>query len=78
MGNQPKNSQGSGEAKGLTCIRQRIHCAATTDGVGGTDELDQIAINNFLETLVEVALAVAARKRTQGHGPDGGLKGCEP
>ena len=75
MGNKPRNSQGSGEAKGLTCIRQRIHCAATTEGVGGTDELDEIAINNFLDTLVEVALAITSRKNREqvsDTGPDAG------
>ena len=65
MGKKPRNSQGSGEEKGLTCIRQRIHCAATADGVGGTDELDEIAINNFLDTLVEVALAITSRKNRE-------------
>ena len=68
----------------MTCIRQRIHCAATTDGVGGTDELDEIAINNFLDTLVEVALAITSRKNREqdpDNGPDAGQGGavkCEP
>ncbi len=47
----------------LTCIHQRIHCAATTDPLEEPDELDQIAIQSFLDTLAEVALAVAQRKR---------------
>ena len=47
----------------MTCIHQRIHCAATPDPQEEPDELDQIAIQNFLDTLAEVALAVAQRKR---------------
>ena len=47
----------------LTCIHQRIHWAATTDPLEEPDELDQIAIQSFLDTLAEVALAVAQRKR---------------
>ncbi len=37
------------------------------------DELDEIAINNFLDTLVEVALAITSRKyreRDADTGPD--------
>ncbi len=47
----------------MTCIHQRIHWAATTDPLEEPDELDQIAIQSFLDTLAEVALAVAQRKR---------------
>ena len=47
----------------LTCIHQRIHWATTTDPLEEPDELDQIAIQSFLDTLAEVALAVAQRKR---------------
>ncbi len=53
----------------LTCIHQRIHWAATPDPLEDPDyqeepdELDQIAIQSFLDTLAEVALAVAQRKR---------------
>ena len=47
----------------LTCIHQRIHWAATPDPLEEPDELDQIAIQSFLDTLAEVALAVAQRKR---------------
>ncbi len=35
-----------------------IHCAATEDRATGQDELDEIAINNFINTLAEVALAM--------------------
>jgi hypothetical protein len=47
----------------LTPIPLRIHCPATTERVGGNDELDEIAIEHFLDTLAEVALAIASRKR---------------
>ncbi len=47
----------------MTCIHQRIHWAATPDPLEEPDELDQIAIQSFLDTLAEVALAVAQRKR---------------
>ncbi len=46
----------------MTPIHQRIHCAATNDISGGENELDQIAIDNFLEALSQVALSIAARE----------------
>ena len=52
----------SNDQEALTCI-PGIHCAATPDTLEGQDALDQIAIDNFLDTLAEVALAVAQRKR---------------
>jgi len=45
----------------LTSIPLRIHCPATTDKEY-TDELDEIAIEHFLDTLAQVALAIASRK----------------
>ena len=48
--------------KGLTCIHPRIHCTATPDTTeDGYSEGDLIIVKNFLNTLAEVALAVAAR-----------------
>ena len=52
----------SGGVNALTPIHQRIHCAATNDTLDSENELDLIAINNFLDTLAEVALAVARRR----------------
>ena len=52
----------SGRENGLTPIPPGIHCPATTDGVGGWDELDEIAVEHFLDTLAQVALAVASRR----------------
>ncbi len=47
--------------KGLTPIHRRIHCAATQDTDEEYSETDLIIVNNFLNTLAEIALAVAAR-----------------
>ena len=55
-------SEVSGSENGLTPIHQRIHCAATPDTTADVDELDVIAVDNFLDTLAEVALAIARRK----------------
>ena len=54
--------------KALTSIPDGIHWAATdepepdTDYQQEFDELDQIAIDNFLDTLAEVAMDVANRR----------------
>ena len=48
----------------LTSIPRRIHCAAT-DATGKhekVNELDRITIDHFLDTLAEVALAIARRR----------------
>ena len=49
---------------GLTPIHRRIHCAATPNTVNGENELDHITIDCFLETLAEVAIAIARRRQT--------------
>ena len=48
--------------KASTSIPEGIHCAATPDDPNGQDELDEIAIDQFLDALVELALAVANRR----------------
>ena len=48
--------------EGLTCIPRRIHWPDTTDLIESDNELDRIAVDNFLETLADIALAVAKRK----------------
>ena len=49
--------------EGLTSIHARIHCAATNDAPGDEySETDMVIIRTFLNTLAEVALAVAARQ----------------
>ncbi len=62
MADEAKNILGSGEDRGLIPIPQGIHCPATADGVGAPDELDEIMVENFLDTLARVARNVAARK----------------
>ena len=60
---QPEPRSGAPDA--LTGIHGRIHCAATPDASEhGEDEteLDRIAIDNLLDTLAEVALAIARRR----------------
>ena len=54
----------SGGENGLTPIHGRIHCAATPDTTEPEpeNELDRIAIDHFLDTLAEVAIAVARRR----------------
>ncbi len=47
----------------LTSIRRGIHCAATTDATDVEDELRENEIQHFLDTLAEVALAVARRRQ---------------
>ena len=49
----------------LTGIHGRIHCAATPDATEHDEhetELDRIAIGNLLDTLAEIALAIARRR----------------
>jgi len=49
----------------LTGIHGRIHCAATpgdTEHDEHETELDRIAIDNLLDTLAEIALAIARRR----------------
>jgi hypothetical protein len=62
MPDQRTSRKESGEENGLTAIPPGIHCPATTDWVGGLDELDEIVVDHFLETLAEVALAIASRR----------------
>ena len=53
----PEESEGQ---TGLTSIHRCIHCAATPDTVN--EELDGIEIDSFLDTLAEIARAIARRK----------------
>ena len=46
--------------KALTCIRECIHCVATHEP-DGSEELSSIEINNFLDTLAEIATSIARR-----------------
>ncbi len=53
--------------KALTSTHSRIHCATTPEDPKENDELDEIAINHFLDTLAQVALAVANRRLARNH-----------
>ena len=57
-------TQESGAVDALTGIHGRIHCAATPEATEHEDEteFDRIAIDNLLDTLAEVALAIARRR----------------
>ena len=60
---QPEPQGGALDA--LTSIHRRIQFAATPDATEHDEhetELDRIAIDNFLETLAEIALAIARRR----------------
>jgi hypothetical protein len=61
MPRRPKN-QPTARPEGLTRIRPGIHCSATTDTGGELNELEQLQVNHFLQTLAEIALAVASRQ----------------
>lgn len=49
-------------ADGLTPIHEPIHCPATQDYVEDGNELDGIDVEHFLDTLANIALAIAARQ----------------
>jgi hypothetical protein len=68
MARKPRARKEKGQEKGLTSIPPRIHCPATTDEVGAWDEIDDIAVEHFLNTLAQVALAIASRKTAQNQG----------
>ena len=63
MARKPIPRKENGQENELTSsIPPRIHCPATTDWVGDQDEIDDIAVEHFLNTLAQVALAVASRR----------------
>ena len=63
QGGQSPGNLESGSLDGLTCIPQRIHCTATPDTNRDENELDRIAIDTFLDTIADIALAVARRRQ---------------
>ena len=66
----PRNSVESIE-DGLTGIPQGIHWPATDESGGSEiDELDRIAVDNFLDALAQVALSVATRRAIKEQGED--------
>jgi hypothetical protein len=68
MPRRPKKKQPNAQPEGLTRIRPRIHCSATTDTGEELDELEQMQIDHFLNTLAEIALAVASRQTSSPGG----------
>ena len=65
MGDVRPNGPEDYPPQGLTGVHARIHCAATPDTTeDGYSETDIIIVNNFLNTLAEIALAVASRQGT--------------
>ena len=61
-----KNGPALSPSNGLTSIHQGIHWPAThISGGSNTDELDRIAVEAFLDTLADVALAIAAREHAE-------------
>ena len=67
---EPLSEEFSSE-NGLTCIPHRIHWPATQDSGGSElDELDQIAIENFLDTLADIAIRVATRQSAEHEAQD--------
>ena len=61
MGDVQSFRSETASSTGLTCIHDRIQCCATQDTDEAYSETDLIIVNNFLNTLAEIALAVAAR-----------------
>ncbi len=57
----PRQTKSNGH-EALTSIPSGIHCAATPEDPKEQDKLDEIAIDHFLDTLAEVAMAVANRR----------------
>ena len=61
MNENARNGEDSA-LNGLTGIPQRIHCPATrNESEAGNNELDTNAIENFLDTLGQIALGIATR-----------------
>ncbi len=56
-----EDKQAKGQPEGLTCIPQRIHYSATPKEEP-LSEVDIIAVEQFLDTLAEVAMSVASRR----------------
>ena len=56
---------------GLTGIPHRIHWPATQDSGGSElDELDRIAVENFLDTLADIAIRLATRQAAEHEARD--------
>ena len=65
----------SGDANSLTGIPNLIHCPPPNEGGGKRNELAELDIENFLNTLTEVAFSIARRKQSNQQRPDAGSQG---
>ena len=63
----PKKASNSASNGLTTPIRQGIRSGPTQNKWEAENELDRIAIDNFLDTLAGVAMAIATREKTQDH-----------
>ncbi len=71
MGEVTPINDPNGVSQGLTPIHPRIHCAATPDTPDDPrSEADLIIVDNFLKTLAEIAIAVAARNAKRSNEQD--------
>lgn len=59
---EPLSNLSDDERKALTSIHSAYTLAATD---GNADEVDEIIVKHFLDTLAEVAMVVASRKPGQ-------------
>ena len=59
---EPPNNSSENSEKALTSIHETYTLPCTHEPDAG--EVDKIMIDNFLQTLSEVALAIAARKNS--------------
>ena len=57
----PPEKDGDDEA--LTSIHARIHWPATPDTTESENELDDITVGLFLDTLAEIAIAIVRRRQ---------------
>ena len=65
------SSEESFSENGLTPIPHRIHWPATQESGGSDlDELDRIAVENFLDTLADVAIRAATRQAVEHEAQD--------
>ena len=61
-----ENGPALSPSNGLTSIHQGIHWPAThISGGSDTHELDRIAVDNFLDTLADVTISIAAREHAE-------------
>ena len=65
MAADPGDPASTDDQDGLTPIHRRIHCAPTDENLDNGNELDQIAIDHFLDTLAVVTLAIIRQRQIE-------------